>query len=165
MAAPHVSGVVALAFQNNPTLDAIQVRQMLIDSARDDTHTGAVPNASWGYGKVNALGAASDVPSETNNEIPAAFTLYPTYPNPFNPEEHAGGLKIMYEISGAVNVNNVRVLFYDLLGREVRRISAGTEMLFWDGRDGNGDLLGSGIYFFRIEAGEFAEEGKILIVR
>ena len=37
--------------------------------------------------------------------------------------------------------------------------------IYWDGKNEDGDLLGSGIYFFRIEAGDFVGKGKFLLVR
>ena len=56
-AAPQVTGIIALMLQKNPRLDQIQIRQMLRNSARSDSFTGQVPNANWGYGKVDALNA------------------------------------------------------------------------------------------------------------
>lgn len=57
--APHVAGVGALLLQSEPTLSVSRYKQLLLDSARTDAQTGAIPpfNTSWGYGKLNALGA------------------------------------------------------------------------------------------------------------
>ena len=58
MATPHVSGVVALLFQESVkrgmAFDGIEVREALQNSARTDVFTGAVPNNRWGYGKMDA---------------------------------------------------------------------------------------------------------------
>ena len=56
--APVVTGLVARILATNPGLDAIQVRNVLINSAVTDGFTGAVPNEAWGYGKVD-LGVGS----------------------------------------------------------------------------------------------------------
>jgi minor extracellular serine protease Vpr len=56
-AAPVVAGIVALMLQANPQLDASTVKSILQRSARADSFTGAVPNATWGYGRVDALAA------------------------------------------------------------------------------------------------------------
>jgi hypothetical protein len=56
-AAPQVTGVIALMLQENPQLDAAQVKQILQNSARGDNFTGAVPNSDWGYGKLDATAA------------------------------------------------------------------------------------------------------------
>ncbi|MGQ9805651.1 MAG: S8 family serine peptidase [Chlorobiales bacterium] len=56
--APHVAGIGALLLQSEPTLSVHRYKQLLLDSARTDGQTGAIPpfNTSWGYGKLNALG-------------------------------------------------------------------------------------------------------------
>jgi|YNPMSStandDraft_2_1061718.scaffolds.fasta_scaffold04218_3 subtilisin family serine protease len=57
--APHVAGVAALLLQAEPNLSVSRYKQLLLDSTRTDAQTGAIPpfNTSWGYGKLNALGA------------------------------------------------------------------------------------------------------------
>jgi subtilisin family serine protease len=57
MAAPHVTGVLALLLAHNPTLTAAQVRQALLATARADAFTGVVPNRCWGGGKLDARAA------------------------------------------------------------------------------------------------------------
>jgi len=54
---PIVTGIIALLLQMNPKLDAAMVKQILQQSARADSFTGAVPNVQWGYGKVDAYAA------------------------------------------------------------------------------------------------------------
>lgn len=60
---PFAAGVIALMLQKNPTLDAAQVRDILVRTAKRDTHTGAVPNPQWGWGKINPTAAINAVPS------------------------------------------------------------------------------------------------------
>ena len=55
--APIVLGAVALMLQVHPTMSARQARQILRDTAREDTYTGAVPNNDWGYGKLDVHAA------------------------------------------------------------------------------------------------------------
>ncbi|MBN9691975.1 MAG: S8 family serine peptidase [Verrucomicrobia bacterium] len=54
---PIVTGVIALLLEMDPTLDAGQIKQILQQTARADAFTGEVPNANWGYGKIDALAA------------------------------------------------------------------------------------------------------------
>jgi minor extracellular serine protease Vpr len=54
---PIVTGIILLLLEMDPTLDAVQIRDYLRQTAKTDALTGTVPNTSWGYGKVNALGA------------------------------------------------------------------------------------------------------------
>jgi subtilisin family serine protease len=53
MSAPHVTGAVALLLEKWPTLSASQARSALRSAARPDGFTGGVPNAVWGYGKLD----------------------------------------------------------------------------------------------------------------
>jgi subtilisin family serine protease len=62
-AAPYVAGVVALMFQKNPHLDAAQIKDILIKTAkRGDSYVGPVPNPEWGYGKLKPAAALSATP-------------------------------------------------------------------------------------------------------
>jgi minor extracellular serine protease Vpr len=58
--APVASGIVALMLQANPSLFPFHVRDILAQSAIQDTYTGTLPQGgdnNWGYGKINAYGA------------------------------------------------------------------------------------------------------------
>lgn len=61
-AAPYAAGVVALMFQKNPNLNAAQVKEILIRTAKRGGFVGAVPNAEWGYGKLNPSAALTATP-------------------------------------------------------------------------------------------------------
>lgn len=62
-AAPFTAGVIALMFQKNPQLDAAQIKEILIKTAkRGDRFIGPVPNPEWGYGKLNPKAAISATP-------------------------------------------------------------------------------------------------------
>lgn len=57
MAAPHVTGIVALMLEARGALSVGQTLERLRSSARDDEHATGLPNAAWGSGKVDAVGA------------------------------------------------------------------------------------------------------------
>jgi len=61
MASPHVAGIVALMMQAYPSLTYDQIMNYLQSTARADAYVGSVPNANWGYGKVDAYAAVSAV--------------------------------------------------------------------------------------------------------
>jgi hypothetical protein len=89
--------------------------------------------------------------------IPANFSLAQNYPNPFNPSTI-----INYSIPKAVLVT---IKVYDILGREV-------EVLVYEVKPaGNysvqfsGNNLASGIYFYRMQAGSFAQTKKLLLLK
>jgi len=58
--APILTGAVAMMLQFNPNLTAAQAREILRDSARSDGFTGNVPNAAWGWGKLDVVAAVED---------------------------------------------------------------------------------------------------------
>ncbi|MBC8028506.1 MAG: S8 family peptidase [Pyrinomonadaceae bacterium] len=57
MAAPHVTGVVALLWSLWPELEAGQIRDALLSTAKNDAFTGITPNTNWGQGKLDARAA------------------------------------------------------------------------------------------------------------
>ncbi|KXK52923.1 MAG: peptidase S8/S53 subtilisin kexin sedolisin [Chlorobi bacterium OLB5] len=87
-----------------------------------------------------------------NNNIPAIYNLKQNYPNPFNPVT-----KISYDIPIG---SNVKITISDLLGREVfvlinEYMPAGTHSVNF-----NADNLSSGVYFYKLESGEFIDSKK-----
>jgi len=92
-----------------------------------------------------------------SNEIPKDFSLSQNYPNPFNPNS-----KIKFQIA---KLSTARLVIYDELGREVstlvnERLNPGTYEVNFDGSN-----LASGIYFYRLAAGDFIETKKMLMVK
>ncbi|HLP17785.1 MAG TPA: S8 family peptidase [Bacteroidota bacterium] len=87
--------------------------------------------------------------------VPAVFSMAQNYPNPFNPAT-------MFRFSLPV-ASRVRLVVYDVLGRETavlidRMIEAGAHTTEW-----NASQYPSGVYFFRLEAGEFSATKKLLL--
>ncbi len=62
MSAPHVAGAVALILEKSPSLTYAQVKNYLTSKTKTDSNTGAVPNNTWGYGKLDAYAAFNAVP-------------------------------------------------------------------------------------------------------
>ena len=60
MSTPHVSGIAALVWEANPNLTGAQMRERLRRTASAPTDGSAVPNTTWGYGKVNALSTITE---------------------------------------------------------------------------------------------------------
>jgi subtilisin family serine protease len=90
MAAPHVTGIVALLFQRNRTLTFDQVRAHLVASCRppDPITAPTLPNNDWGAGKVDAEVAAAGVPAvaQGGEVLDGAPVLpVPAYPDVYLP--------------------------------------------------------------------------------
>ena len=95
-------------------------------------------------------------------QLPQQFLLKQNYPNPFNPTTN-----IEYTIAEAAEV---KITVYNALGQEVRNINQGQQnagfyMVQWDGRDTKGVRQPSGLYVYRIIAGEFVDERKMLLLK
>lgn len=90
-------------------------------------------------------------------EIPSSFFLSQNYPNPFNPTT-----AIMYQIS---EVSHVSLKVYDLLGREVTTLVNERQMPGRYEINFNASKLSSGVYFYRLEAGNFISTKKLVLVK
>jgi len=90
------------------------------------------------------------------------FALEQNDPNPFNPST-----TIRYQLPKAAHVV---LRSYSVFGQEMRmlvnaRQTAGVNAVVWDGRDESGKEVSSGIYIYRLHAGESAQSRKLSFVR
>ena len=96
---------------------------------------------------------------------PKETVLLPNYPNPFNPETW-----IPYELGAA---SHVQITISDSRGTIVRWLNVGKQQAgyygdkdraaYWDGRNGSGERVASGLYFYTLTADDFIATGKMLI--
>ena len=91
------------------------------------------------------------------NQIPAQFSLSQNYPNPFNPTT-----TIRYELP-----QNVKVVIkvYDIICREVKILVNEFKQAGYYKIEFNGTGLASGVYFYRIKAGEFVQSKKMVLLK
>ncbi len=94
---------------------------------------------------------------------PARFALHQNLPNPFNPMT-----KILFEVPE--EGGHVRLSVYDVNGRLMRRLidehyDSGRYEAEWRGTDARGRSLPSGVYFYRLDAGEFSDTKKMVLVK
>ena len=99
---------------------------------------------------------------ETSDGQPWNFELERNYPNPFN-----SGTVIPFSLSSETEVH---LQVFDVLGRPVvnlvvGRLQTGRYGVNWEGRDAGGQLVPSGIYFYRLRGGNRAESRKMTLVR
>jgi minor extracellular serine protease Vpr len=91
MAAPMVTGVIALILDANPYLSAAQVKEIIIQTAREDNNTGVIPvngSIQWGWGKVDAYNAVKLALSTVGTQEIDAELSWSVYPNPVLNELH-----------------------------------------------------------------------------
>jgi subtilisin family serine protease len=94
--------------------------------------------------------------------LPSTFELEQNFPNPFNPET-----VISYTLRHA---DQVSVAIYNLLGQQIatlvdERQNAGYYSITWDGRDHNGRPVASGVYFYRLKAGDTEQTKKMILLK
>ena len=102
------------------------------------------------------------VSAEPEHFIPEVFTLHQNYPNPFNPVT-----SIQYELLENAFVN---IRIYDLKGRLVNTLvskdqTAGYKAIKWAGVDDKGKPVSAGLYLYTIEAGDFRQTKKTVLLK
>ncbi len=97
-----------------------------------------------------------------DTQVPSILESVSAFPNPFNPR---------VEIKLALaQESHVSVVVMDLAGHLVRelqvgQLGGGEHVLFWNGNDRQGQASASGIYFYRVVAGNETTTGKLMLVR
>jgi hypothetical protein len=96
--------------------------------------------------------------NEQNQNIPKMFTLYQNFPNPFNP-----ATKIKFDIRQTVNIS---LKVYDVSGKLIstlivnEKMNPGIKEITFDAKE-----IPSGIYFYTLEAGNFKETKKMIVIK
>ncbi|RMF63322.1 MAG: T9SS C-terminal target domain-containing protein, partial [Bacteroidetes bacterium] len=97
------------------------------------------------------------VATEATDDLPTVFALAPAYPNPFNP-----ATSLRYDLP---RPEHVRLDVYDVIGRRVATLvdteqKAGRYEVRFDARH-----LASGVYFYRLRAGDFVQTRKMVLLK
>jgi hypothetical protein len=118
-------------------------------------------------GNSRRTGYVEDVSTSVVDNIPApsapiGYALNQNYPNPFNPET-----TIHYSLA---EEGSVRLTIYNVLGQEIVSLvdehqQSGKYMAVWTGVDAAGSQVSSGLYFYRLEAGDFVSTKKMVLLR
>ena len=93
---------------------------------------------------------------------PLSFTFSQNYPNPFNPTT-----RIEYSLR---KTSHVKLVVLNILGEKIKTLvdepkRSGNHVVVWDGKDDKGKEVASGIYFYKIKAGEFTDSKKMVILK
>jgi hypothetical protein len=97
-----------------------------------------------------------------NEVLPKDFVVYPAFPNPFNPVT-----TLRYDLP---ENGYVKIIIYDMLGREVKTLinqtqDAGYRSVIWDATNDYDKPVSAGIYLYQIQAGEYMEVRKMVLVK
>jgi hypothetical protein len=104
----------------------------------------------------------SDRATLAEGSLPDQFELTQNYPNPFNPTT-----EIAFTLPQAAHVT---LEIYNILGQHVATLvddyrEAGEHLVQWESKDTGGQQVSSGIYLYRLQAGEFVEMKKMLLLK
>ncbi len=93
---------------------------------------------------------------------PESFILDQNFPNPFNPTT-----TIAFHLP---HVSRITLHVFDVTGRRVRtlvngKLPAGAHRVVWDGTDDGGRAVAGGVYFYRLQAGDFVATRKMLLIK
>jgi len=94
--------------------------------------------------------------------VPKSYVLHQNKPNPFNPAT---------EIAFTLPIpSHVKLDVFNILGQKVTTLidgyrPTGDHTVTWEGKDGNGAPAASGVYFYRMEAGDYIESKKMLLLK
>ena len=111
---------------------------------------------------IRVVGTTTSV-APGSDGLPKTFELSNNYPNPFNPST-----TIQFAVPHAAEVT---LDIYNVLGEQIRTLvdheqrSTGRYSVVWDGKDRNGNIVGSGMYFYRLETGQVALVQKMLLLK
>ena len=98
----------------------------------------------------------------SSSNVPEQFVLYPNYPNPFNPVT-----TIRYDLS---KESFVDVTIYDMLGNVVHNLvnaneSSGYKSVQWNATNNQGEPVSAGVYLYKIQAGDFVDTKKMILLK
>jgi len=113
-------------------------------------------------GNESEPGAPTSVSGTGDGAVPAATALLGAVPNPFNPSTN-----LSFTLAAA---GHARLTIYDVAGRLVATLvdehrDIGRHHVAWEGLDGGGRRLASGVYFYRLETGTYSETKRMVMVK
>jgi hypothetical protein len=123
---------------------------------------GYPPEFVAGHIHVSNLVLDADDAGSDDPALPRSYELGQNYPNPFNPSTT---LKFYNAQKGHVNLT-----IYNIMGQQVRKLidrdmDIGWQEAIWDGLDNSGEHCSSGLYFYRMDASDFSQTKKMLMVK
>jgi len=156
------SGLIAkVYFKTGPAWDSTQYVPVDSSFIPPSNEFGFTPVVGNTFVPVFWKGAL-EVKEINTPTKPTVFSLSQNFPNPFNP-------KTMIRFALPKD-SWVKLEVYNILGQKVKtlvdeKLAAGVKEVEWDGRDGKGLEVASGIYFYRIKADDFSDVKKMVMLK
>lgn len=97
-----------------------------------------------------------------NVELPAFYGLSNNYPNPFNPVTI---IKFSLAEPGYTTIDIFNILGQKITSLAAEYRQAGNHSVIWNGLNSSGEAVASGIYFYRLQSGDFIDSKKMTLLR
>ncbi len=171
-----VEGVVLNGLPGDPLTDTTGYFSAIVDSG---SHWTVIPTAngctfqpdnriyvavSFDYADQDYTETcfSEGIDEDKDNLVPKEYQLSQNHPNPFNPTT-----EIKF---GLPQNSHVTLKIYNVVGQEVitlldRNLSAGIYQIRWNGVDNSGRTVSSGVYFFRMQAGDYVQTKQMLLLK
>ena len=96
------------------------------------------------------------------DQTPEVYALHQNYPNPFNPVTN-----LSYDLLDGTMVN---ITIYDIMGRIVNNLvnvhhSSGYKSVQWNATNNQGEPVSAGVYLYKIQAGDFVDTKKMILLK
>jgi FlgD Ig-like domain len=119
-------------------------------------------NKTYTIGRYNVQEYSCDFVSVDDHQIPVVKANLTNYPNPFNPSTN-----ISYNITADSKVD---LKVYNMKGQLVKTLvssnqTAGVHTVTWNGTDNTGRQVGSGLYFYKMNAGKYSSTKKMIMLK
>lgn len=120
----------------------------------------------YGLYDLSPINPGTGIELTNDNKTPNHFDLAQNYPNPFNPRTN-----IEFKLS---NTADIKLEIFNTIGQRIARIAQGQMLtghysFTWDGRDNQGRLVNSGVYFYRLTTesaqGSHSESKKMILMK
>lgn len=128
-------------------------------------HLSPIPSMfeqSWNPGSISDIEFTKSELAQINGYWSFKYSLEQNYPNPFNPTT-----TINYILT---QESEVSISIYDILGKEVKHYrqiaqSPGSYSIQWNGRDQYSNPVSAGVYLYRLQAGDFIQTKKMVLLK
>ncbi len=123
---------------------------------------GSITNEGAYIDDIVVTGLSGARLAKDGTDLPVSFDLSQNFPNPFNPTT-----TIKFDLP---NESSVKLNVYNTNGQLVKslvntKMTAGSHQIMWDGRNEAGQIVSSGLYIYRIQAGNYVKSMKMMLMK